>query len=41
MAEGSGTILAMRGIEKRFGDVRALDNVAFDLRAGKSMRCWA
>lgn len=35
MAEGTGTILAMRGIEKRFGDVKALDDVAFDLRAGE------
>ncbi len=35
MAGGTGTILAMRGIEKRFGDVKALDNVDFDLEAGE------
>ncbi len=45
MAEGTGTgtragaeagdILSMRGIEKRFGDVKALENVDFGLRAGE------
>jgi ABC-type sugar transport system ATPase subunit len=35
MPKGTGTILAMRGIGKRFGDVKALDDVGFDLRAGE------
>jgi len=35
MADGTRTILDMRGIEKRFGDVKALDNVDFDLDAGE------
>lgn len=35
MTAALGTVLAMRGIEKRFGDVKALDNVDFDLRAGE------
>lgn len=30
-----GKVLTMRGIEKRFGDVKALDNVDFDLEAGE------
>ncbi|MDB6454081.1 sugar ABC transporter ATP-binding protein [Falsirhodobacter sp. 20TX0035] len=35
MAEGTRTVLDMRGIEKRFGDVKALDNVGFNLIAGE------
>ena len=34
-AGGEGPVLAAAGLEKRFGGVRALDGVSFDLRAGE------
>ncbi|WP_136683923.1 sugar ABC transporter ATP-binding protein [Falsirhodobacter xinxiangensis] len=35
MTSGTRTVLDMRGIEKRFGDVKALGHVDFDLDAGE------
>ena len=35
MSTHVGTLLRMRGIEKQFGDVKALDNVDFELEAGE------
>ncbi len=33
-------VVSMRGIVKRFPGVLANDHVDFDLRKGRSMRCW-
>ena len=36
----SEVIVSMKGICKSFPGVKALDDVSFELRSGKSWHCW-